>query len=68
MAGVAQAYQHLVTVDCLLFSGLPGVSRNVELFIGQLIPFTSLIQLFFFNDQYSRVYHTILAISLFAFT
>ena len=38
-----------------------------ELFIGQLIPFTSLIQLFFFNDQYSRVYHTILAISLFAF-
>ena len=38
-----------------------------ELFIGQLIPFTSLIQPFFFNDQYSRVYHTILAISLSAF-
>ena len=42
--------------------------RNVELFIGQLIPFTALIQLFFFNDQDSRLYHTILVISLFAFT
>ena len=42
--------------------------RNVELFIGQLIPFTPLIQLFFFNDQDSTLNHTILAISLFAFT
>ena len=23
MAGIAQAYQHLLTIDCLLFSGVP---------------------------------------------
>ena len=23
MAGVAQAYQHLLTIDCLFFSGVP---------------------------------------------
>ena len=42
--------------------------RNVELFIGQLIPFTALIKLCFFNDQDSRFYHIILTISLFDFT
>ena len=72
MARVTQAYQHLLTVDCYL-QFLGSVTRrvalrNVELFIGQLIPFTALIQLFFFNDQDSRLYHTILVISLFAFT
>ena len=36
--------------------------RNVELFIGQLIPFTALIKLSFFNDQDSRFYHIILTI------
>ena len=72
MARVTQAYQHLLTVDCYL-QFLGSVTRRValrneELFIGQLIPFTALIQLFFFNDQDSRLYHTILVISLFAFT
>ena len=38
MAGVAQAYQHLLTIDCLLLSGLPGVC-NVELFSGEVTPF-----------------------------
>ena len=43
MAGVAQAYQHLLTIDCLLLSGLPGVSSCA--FIGQMTPFIALIQL-----------------------
>ena len=50
MAGVAQAYQHLLTIDCLLLSGLPGVSPgvcNVELFSGEVTPFIVLIQLSF---------------------
>ena len=42
--------------------------RNVEIFIGQLIPFTALIKLSFFNDQDSRFYHIILTINLFDFT
>ena len=28
VAGVTQAYQRLLTIDCFLLSGLPGVSSN----------------------------------------
>ena len=46
MAGVTQAYQHLLTMNCLLLSGF---TRHVavcivELLIGQVIPFVALIQ------------------------
>ena len=47
MVGVVQAYQHLLIIDCLLLSGF---TRRVavcivELFIGQVTPFVTLIQL-----------------------
>ena len=31
MAGVAQAYQHLLTIDCLLFSGVLADLKPVQI-------------------------------------
>ena len=46
MAGVAQAYQHLLTINCLFLFGLCGrrvAVCIVELFVGKVTPFIALI-------------------------
>ena len=46
MAGVTQAYQHLLMINCLLLSGFTRrvAMCIVELLIGQVTPFVALIQ------------------------